>query len=101
METRLTTCPVRLLRTFPPLILLPGQSPNHEQNALALRHRLMSTPISEIRIRTANTFSPITLVKSTPQIRVSSPLRSRFRPVLDLSFLNFFFLGLASAAGGF
>ena len=71
MATRLTTCTVRLLRTFPPLILLPGQSPNHEQNALALRQRLMSTPSSEIRIRTANTFNPMTLVKSTPQIRVS------------------------------
>src|SRR6516162_2288888 len=45
--TRLTTWRVRESSTLPPLILLPGQRPNQEQKALALRHLLISTPISE------------------------------------------------------
>jgi len=42
----LLTLRVLRLSTLPPLILVPGQSPSHEQNACALRQRLMSVPIS-------------------------------------------------------
>src|SRR3974390_1518663 len=58
IAARLTTRAVRLLSTLPPLILLPGHSPSHAQNALALGHRLMSTPISEIRISTLSRLNP-------------------------------------------
>jgi hypothetical protein len=71
----LTTCGVRLLSTLPPLILLPGQSPSHEEKALLSRHRLLSKPISERMIITPNALSPVTCVQSTPQIRASSALR--------------------------
>src|SRR6266542_622261 len=33
----------------------------------------------------------LTQIKSTPQIRVNSTVKSRLRPMLNLSFLNFFF----------
>src|SRR6266576_5885703 len=99
-DTRLTTCGVRLLSTLPPLILLPGFSPSQEQNALALRQRLMFTPISEMMINTLNTFNPITWVKSTPQIRCNSALRSLFSPWPVLCGpRSFFFLGVGAAVG--
>jgi hypothetical protein len=51
---RLFTLRVRRLNTFPPLIFEAGHNPNQEQNARALRHRLMSVPISPMSIRTLN-----------------------------------------------
>src|ERR1700745_3392675 len=60
VATRLITLRVRLSSTLPPLILLPGQRPSQEQNALALRHLVMSTPISETMSSTLITLSPTT-----------------------------------------
>src|SRR5580704_9982387 len=47
VATRLITLQVRVSSTLRPLILLRGQRPSQAQQALALRHLLMSTPISE------------------------------------------------------
>src|SRR6266478_3022969 len=69
IEARLFTPRVRLLSRLPPLILVPGHNPNHEQNALTLRQWLTSTPISEISIRTLRTLSPMIFVRSAPQMR--------------------------------
>src|SRR5439155_18641774 len=84
----------------PPLILLPGFTPSQEQNALVLRQRLLFTPISEMMINTPNTFNPITWVKSTPQIRCNSALKSLFSPWPVLrDRRSFFFLGVGAAVG--
>ena len=73
---RLFTLRVRRLNTLPPLILAPGHSPNQEQNAPALRHWLISVPISPMSIRTLIKFNPQTLIKSTPQMRVRATRKS-------------------------
>ena len=70
--TRLTTWRVRESSTLPPLTLLPGHGPSQEQKALALRHLLISTPISEAMSSTR----PTTLVRSIPQMRSNRPARS-------------------------
>ena len=57
-ETRFTTLRVRLLSTRPPLILLFGLRPSHEVKALALRHLLISTPVSETIVSTLSKRSP-------------------------------------------
>src|SRR5213078_3338348 len=72
VETRLTTLRVRLLRMRPPLILLLGLSPSHETKALALRHLLISTPVSEMIVSTVSRRRPCAFVRSIPQIRASS-----------------------------
>src|SRR5271165_929541 len=73
VATRLTTLRVRESSTLPPLILFAGHRPSQEQKALALRHLLMSTPISETMSSTLATLRPTTRVRSTPQMRCSNP----------------------------
>src|SRR5260221_12965851 len=73
VATRLITLQVRRSSTLPPLILLPGHRPSQEQKALALRHLLISTPISETMSSTLRTLSPTTWVRSIPQMRSNSP----------------------------
>src|SRR6516165_1124926 len=96
--TRLTTWRVRESSTLPPLILLPRQRPNQEQKALALRHLLISTPISETISSTLSTLSPTTFVRSTPQMRSNKPASSILGSLaLGLRFL-LVFSGLAFAS---
>src|SRR6476659_2553162 len=76
VATRLITLQVRVSSTLRPLILLPGQRPSQEQKALALRHLLISTPISETMSSTLSTWSPTTFVRSIPQMRSNRSARS-------------------------
>ena len=48
-EARLTTRLVFPLITLPPVILVPGHSPNQEVKCLTVGNRVISTPISETR----------------------------------------------------
>src|SRR5213075_2967490 len=59
------------------LILLLGLRPSHEVNALALRHLLISTPISERIVSTVSKPSPCAAVRSVPQMRAISGPKSR------------------------
>src|SRR5258705_473606 len=99
MAARLTTRAVRLLSSLPPLILLPGQSPSQAQKAFALGQQLMSTPISDIRISTLNTFNPTIRVKSIPQMRVSAAVKSCLGALPLRCFLTRFFLNLEQPSG--
>ena len=51
---------------LPPLILVPGLSPNHEQKCLTVGNRLKSRPISVSIFVTAAKPSPLMRVRSTP-----------------------------------
>src|SRR5215468_1986100 len=79
VATRLITLQVRVSSSLRPLILLRGERPSHEQNALALRHLLMSTPISETMSNTLKTLSPM---KQSSQ-RDSLRDRTRASPMLS------------------
>src|SRR5215469_10474719 len=79
VATRLITLQVRVSSSLRPLILLRGERPSHEQNALALRHLLMSTPISETMSNTLKTLSPL---KQSSQ-RDSLRDRTRASPMLS------------------
>ena len=65
VAARLLTLRVRELNTRSPLSLLLGLNPIQETNAFSLRHFAMLVPISLIRLKTASTFSPGMVVKST------------------------------------
>jgi len=52
--------------TLPPLILVPGHSPSHEQKCLTVAKRLTSGPISVSSFITTVTPSPLIRVRSTP-----------------------------------
>ena len=86
--------------TLPPLILLPGQRPSQEQKALALRHLLISTPISETMSSTLSTLSPTTWVRSIPQMRSKRPASSILGSLpIGLRFLFAFLGGLPALVG--
>ena len=55
---------------------IAGHRPSQELKALALRHLLMSTPISETMSSTLATLRPTTRVRSTPQMRCSNAASS-------------------------
>src|SRR5580765_8171791 len=98
-DARLFTPRVRLLSLLRPLTLLPGHKPSHEQKALTLRQWLTSTPISAMSMRTLRTLSPTMLVKSTPQMRFNSSVKS-FLGALPAHRFFFFFGVLPSGLGG-
>ena len=68
---------MRADRTLPPLILVPGHSPSHEQKCLTLAKRLKSGPISDSTVSTEVTASPLMRVRSTPAQRASAVRRSK------------------------
>ena len=66
---RLTTSRVPRVRTRPPLIRLSGHQPSQEAQCVALFHRLMSRPISAMRVWAVSPSMPSMRVKSTPLMR--------------------------------
>jgi len=63
-------------RTRSPLIRLSGQSPNQEEKWASVFHRLMSSPTSLKPLCATIALIPSIRIKSTPEIRASSWLRS-------------------------
>src|SRR5487761_2008136 len=53
--------------TLPPLILVAGHRPSHEQKCLTLAKRLKSVPISDSSFITTVTPRPLMWVRSTPR----------------------------------
>ena len=81
-----------------PLILVPGQSPSHAQNAGARHQRLIAGPMAPNRRSTRKRFKPMIRVRSTPQMRRRSGVQSvsgAFFPCVPLVFLT----GGSAAAG--
>ena len=81
-----------------PLILVPGQSPSHAQNAGARCQRLIAGPMAPNRRSTRKRFKPMIRVRSTPQMRRRSGVQSvsgAFFPCVPLVFLT----GGSAAAG--
>ena len=79
VAARLRTLGVRELNTRWPLILLLGLNPSQETKAFSWRHFVMLVPISLIKVKTASTFNPGTVVRSTPRrrFRCSAKLTSK------------------------
>lgn len=53
---------------FPPEILVPGQSPSHEANLLAVGHLSSEVPISETILKIVVALIPGISARSTPRI---------------------------------
>src|ERR1700676_1101211 len=79
VAARLLTLRVRELNTRSPLTLLLGLNPIQETNAFSLRHFAMLVPISLTRLKTASTFNPGMVVKSTPRMRLRCAARKSAR----------------------
>src|ERR687885_499531 len=77
LATRLTTGRVLELLTLPPVMRLPGQSPNQEVKCLTVGKREGSKPNSDSRVSTVSAPKPSIWVKSTPQIRYLGVRKSK------------------------
>jgi len=92
------------LMTLPPVILVPGHSPNHEAKCLSDGKRDISAPTSETTAKAVVTLMPSMRVRSTPHILNSWARKSNLGALRGMLFFLLFpgshhaFAGTATAA---